>query len=479
VTSYTVCYLMQVFHYHCLIGCVDGDVKQVLVMYFVIELLQRGSMLRSNDSLTQMDVLGDPDTHIEGVMDHDVHSPSKILINEGEHKSGHNSAHGVDLHYLGQKFLGKYSRVVFDVAVLLHLVTIMISYGLAGSEAYGQVFGVNYQYLILPFIVILTLVIIIGSPVLPSIISFLTFGKGTLLFLVVFVTGIVAEHVHQESTNNWIYTGRSFLIGTVALGGATNVIPVIFAKIPFTKQSMMKLMLAATLGLTTVYLLNIIWCYYLLRIIPQLPLTPGGVSLITTEKLGEIATIPLIIIIRDQYPQYTWIAVLVDIFIMVSITVSYITIGSGLKHVLDGISMAWRRLPRVANTVLGNFNRMLDRWEHSTILRSRAPRKPFLREPLLYVATFGLILSMALLNPKGFIAIMESGSSLGINLMAGVFVTIMLNHGRTQPALRRYPIPLPLPDFIYTLRFVVMYYFTFAVVYDIANILAKLISFVQ
>jgi len=426
----------------------------------------------------QMDVLGDPDTRVEGI-DHDGNSPSKTLMSEDDHKNGYTSTHGVDLHYIGQKFLGKYSRVLFDIAVLLHLITIMISYGLAGSEAYGQVFGINYQYLILPFIVFLTLVIILGSPVLPSIISFLTFGKGTLLFMVVFVTGIVADHVDQKSTNNWIYTGKSFLIGTVALGGATNVIPVIFAKIPFNKQAVMKLMIAATLGLTTVYLLNIIWCYYLLRIIPQVPITPDGVSLITTERLGEIATIPLIIIIKDQYPEFTWIAVLVDIFIMVSITVSYITIGSGLKHVLDGISMAWRRLPRVMNTVLGNFNRMLDRWEHSAALNSRTSRKPFLREPLLYVAAYGLILAMALLNPKGFIAIMESGSSLGINLMAGVFVSIMLMHGRTQPSLRRYPIPLPLPNIVYSLRYVVMYYFTFAVVYDIANILAKLISLVQ
>jgi hypothetical protein len=34
---------------------------------------------------------------------------------------------------------------------------------------------------------------------------------------------------------------------------------------------------------------------------------------------------------RD-YPQYRWVAVLVELFIMVSITVSFVTIGGALHH---------------------------------------------------------------------------------------------------------------------------------------------------
>lgn len=41
------------------------------------------------------------------------------------------------------------------------------------------------------------------------------------------------------------------------------------------------------------------------------------------ELLGQISTVPLIEIIRGGYPQYTWIAYVVNIFVMVSITVRY------------------------------------------------------------------------------------------------------------------------------------------------------------
>jgi hypothetical protein len=66
------------------------------------------------NALLQMDVLGEMDSHLVS------HSPSKEKMVEHEHKSGSGS-HGVDLHYLGQKFLGKYARAVYDIAVLLHL----------------------------------------------------------------------------------------------------------------------------------------------------------------------------------------------------------------------------------------------------------------------------------------------------------------------------------------------------------------------
>ncbi len=41
------------------------------------------------------------------------------------------------------------------------------------------------------------------------------------------------------------------------------------------------------------------------------------------ELLGQISTVPLIEIIRGGYPQYTWIAYVVNVFVMVSITVRY------------------------------------------------------------------------------------------------------------------------------------------------------------
>jgi hypothetical protein len=41
---------------------------------------------------------------------------------------------GVDLHALGEMFLGKISRGIFDACVMLHFVSLLISYALAGSQ---------------------------------------------------------------------------------------------------------------------------------------------------------------------------------------------------------------------------------------------------------------------------------------------------------------------------------------------------------
>jgi amino acid permease len=40
---------------------------------------------------------------------------------------------------LGKLFLNKTGRYIFDACVYLHFVSILISYILAGSEAWGQV----------------------------------------------------------------------------------------------------------------------------------------------------------------------------------------------------------------------------------------------------------------------------------------------------------------------------------------------------
>ena len=35
---------------------------------------------------------------------------------------------------------------------------------------------------------------------------------------------------------------------------------------------------------------------------------------------------------HQLYPQYNWIAVLIEMFITISITVSYLTVGAALHH---------------------------------------------------------------------------------------------------------------------------------------------------
>ncbi|EGG22399.1 hypothetical protein DFA_04518 [Cavenderia fasciculata] len=496
-----------------------------------------------------------------------------------------------NLHYLGSKFLGKYSHTVFIFSVILHFTSVLISYGLAGSEAYGQLFKVDHSYLIVPVIIIFTCIIIFGSEALQHIITLFTFGKGTLLVVIVFITGIISNSVEHEISNNWFDIGKSFLISTVALGGSVSVLPIVFPKLVFSKKEMKKCYLTVFSSLTTVYILNIIWCWFLLRIIPQLPdpNNPSYPSLLEAEKKGQIATIPLMGVVEQFYPEFLWIARITDIFIVISISISFITVGTGFKHTLDGFSHSWRKssLQKSStnkkhqhqqkqsllsmsssvehssvsdnmsdnnnNIILGHsqtqemedidlgssqqqqmvdhpkllglvyktksklsdlfntLNQKIDSRENrnnqqhpnlhnssgsghspidqldesetsgeirmkeeTTTMATTTKQHINIREYTLYIVGFGFILLVAILNPRGFLMVMENGTSLGLNLQAGLFVVMMLNFSRSH--YHHYPIPLPIPQRVYQARYIVFVYFTFAVFYDFYLILKHLIA---
>ncbi|KAF2071012.1 hypothetical protein CYY_007672 [Polysphondylium violaceum] len=448
----------------------------------------------------------------------------------------HNTSHDAtpNLHIIGLKFLGPISYTIFICSVLLHFCATLISYGLAGSEAYAQLFNIDHQYIILPVVVGFASIVIFGSNVLQHIITFFTFGKGTLLATIVFITGIISHQVETDIDNNWSFIGKSFLISTVALGGAGSVLPSVFNKIIFSKKEMMKCYIVVGSALTTIYVLNITWCWFLLGIIPQLPNPndPAMPSLEAAAESGSIATIPLMKMVKLYYPQFLWITRLIDIFIVVSITISFITVGSGFKHTLDGFSQTWRtkslqnsfhqeslrnssikssdndddddynqqsskinenyfglfgkvkriihnitywfnfqyqRFQQLIHGCINNVNQFIDSKEgQSTMNNGTIVRFP-IREFIFYGLFFGFILLIALLNPSGFLQVMEGGSSLGLNLQTGTFMVLIISFSRKN--YENYSIPLPVHDIIFKLRYVVFCYFTFAVFYDFYVIL--------
>lgn len=123
---------------------------------------------------------------------------------------------------------------------------------------------------------------------------------------------------------------------------------------------------------------------------------------------------------RQRYPQYNWIASFVDVFIMLSISVSFITMSLALRHVLDGLAEAWRVSRRWS---------LQGRWPWRTIV--------------LYGAHFGCVYIIAQLNPHGFLTVMEKITSLALNLEAGVFVCLMLSKARHQYGAVAIPYALP------------------------------------
>ncbi len=68
--------------------------------------------------------------------------------------------------------------------------------------------------------------------------------------LMVAVTAYISFRLDQVINNDYTYLVDSFLMSTVALGGAVNVMPLIFAKVPQTRANVKKFRLALTSGKT-------------------------------------------------------------------------------------------------------------------------------------------------------------------------------------------------------------------------------------
>lgn len=96
------------------------SIVQALVLFYVIELLQRATVvLRTKADLTQ--VCCEVVQHCNNAQQTDSHDelddPSLISKTRAtEHK------HGADLHYIGQQFLtSEVAKKIFDISVILHL----------------------------------------------------------------------------------------------------------------------------------------------------------------------------------------------------------------------------------------------------------------------------------------------------------------------------------------------------------------------
>jgi len=433
--TYSICFLMQ-----------------CLVLFFIVELLQRAKVAQN-----QAHEDSDEDESLNPITMSDLGS-SGVSLEETDQANHENviqsprntSNNIVDLHLLGKLFLPKKATRLFDVAIMVQFFSIIVSYALAGAEAYGHLFSVNYEFLILPFVFLFALVVIFGAQFIQAIISVLTFTKGSVLVLVVFITVIVGNEANSDSVSDFTYVGRPFLISTVALGGAVNLIPVCFTKVSLIRFDLKKFMMSILLAEFVVWILNVIWCFYILKIVPQ----SGDISLMSAEREGQIATIPLVQIIQQQFPQYNWIATLINVFIVLSITVSFITMSTGMKHVLEGFVRSSQQEYPITTT---NF---LDRLKYMGPNSKRA---------LLFILSFGIIYVVAQTNPKGFIIVLEYFTSFALNVEIGIFVSFMMGYSRTSK-WRQYTIPYELPRWLYKMRYAAMFFFTFAIIYDVATV---------
>nr|XP_046246500.1 uncharacterized protein si:ch211-51h4.2 isoform X2 [Scatophagus argus] len=395
-----------------------------------------------------------------------------------------------NLHLLGRLFLSRPMSHAFNCILLFQFVSIGISYVLAGSEAYAALLDVSHIYVIPAFTWILTLAILLAHKIIQPVTSLLTLLKGILLIVTVAVTFAVGSEVGLQSSSDFSQMGKPFLMGTVALGGIVNVMPLLFSQISHNKTQILWFRRAVLGGLTTCTVLNILWCWAVLEIVPQTslperqmaaemtaqpdssspsaphssisPLLYSNISLEESEKAGEIATIPLTKIINEHYRAYSWVAELIQVFIAISVTVSFLVMGSAMKHTIDGlVSSAWS----------GRLEWLSKAWEQNVANKQHTCSGRSMAKGFASLLGFGVIFIVSVCDPRGFVVMLDKVVSFSLNTEVGLFIFVMLRESR-EDRFQHLAVPLPVGDCVFSLSWLLPTYFLFAVTYDILQTLA-------
>lgn len=324
-------------------------------------------------------------------------------------------------------------RFLFELTVLVHFVSIMTSYALAAPQSFQQFVGVdttNSFTVTIVFVVLCALLICFILPGALNVVSVATALKGTILIVLIAIVSAVSLRISQSFENRFHYLFDSFLIGTVSLGSVVNVMPVTWSQLGCHKdcRTVKLYRIAVVLGVITCYILCSIWCLAVLLVVPQ---TSSANSLQMAYKLGQISTVPLVAQLRQVNSIPNVVSFLVNGFICLSTTVSFLVMGSGLRSALDGLAFRWTKLEQ-------NSTSFSSRWkqigEHKMSL-------------MLYLFSFGLIALLAASNPHSFMRILEGFTSLCLNTESGFFVgwmllssTSVVNSMEVMLPLRRYTV---------------------------------------
>ncbi|XP_034149686.1 uncharacterized protein si:ch211-51h4.2 isoform X2 [Esox lucius] len=474
-----------------LVSFIIGFFVQALLIYLFVDLLQRCEVaqiesLKSTETeriLLQDIGLEEPAvTNTEEDDDEGDEADTGLLQKDAASCQTPEEKLHPNLHVLGVLFLSKPMSHAFNFILLFQFVSIGISYVLAGSEAYAVILDLSHIYVIPAFTWTLSLTILLAQIVIQPITSLLTLLKGIMLIITVAVTFAVGSEVQQATTNDFSQIGKPFLMGTVALGGIVNVMPLLFSEISQNKTQIMWFRRVILGGLATCAVLNILWCWAVLEIVPQMSIQRvlkvgvnttsdmmsessatgytlifSNISLEASEKAGEIAAIPLTKIISLKYHHFSWVAELIQIFIAVSITVSFLVMGSAMKHTIDGLVNSH------CNTKLEWMSKV---WER-TLPQSfhRCSSRSF-ASGLMSLLAFGIIFIVSSCDPSGFVVMLDKVVSFSLNTEVGLFFFLMLRASRSE-RFQHLTVPLPVGQLVFQLYWILPIYFLFAVAYDV------------
>jgi len=196
------------------------------------------------------------------------------------------------------------------------------------------------------------------------------------------------------------------------------------------------------------------WTYFILQIIPQTDST-GGPSLQSAETNGQLCTVPLVLLIQKTLPQFAWLGNFLTAFVLISLSVSFISVGSALKQQIDGYIKAFRFDLKTEGSYV-----------HDIVGKNLPQNIIYLFEFSLYLFSYATIIIIALINPSGLFLILERSSSLSLNITTGIFISLAFIISRKKKT----KISLPIFWFVgeFTVWFV-MFYFLIAIIWDIVS----------
>lgn len=418
-------------------------IAQLGIVIAMTELLHRAYITTASSTSTHFETT--PPHHLDDPLSSQLKPPS-VNSSHDAHAALQNESKSEQLapslHSLAALFIHSPSlRFIFNVLVIAHFVFILCAYTLAASQAYVALFpalAIFPKFLCSTvFLVIAATLVFTCTPAIISPLSIATLVKAVLLTVLILVTFVRGLSIRRPISTDWspMVLVEPFLMGTIALSGVVNLMPVTFQNClhaqPPPSQSSHQInhrvfisayRSATMLAVFVCYLLNVAWAFAVLFVVPQttasltssltsssLPSLASNATLENANALGQISTIPLMEVLKASHDNLNVvIAFLVNSFIAISVTVSFLVMSVGMLHFLKG---------SVSSPSHNASSSAL-----STVINSLFSR---------YWLSFAFVLSIALCNPAGLLKIMEGATSLALNLEAGAFVVYMFYMSRT------------------------------------------------
>ncbi|RDD42238.1 hypothetical protein TrispH2_005322 [Trichoplax sp. H2] len=491
-----------------------------LIVSFCLNIVLQSSIIYAYTTLMQQAriiIFSSLDTnHLQDSVKEDENSPilAPISFEEIDKKNQANKVL-VTSSAIGGIFLPIFGQIIFNLFVILLLTNIdismsrvvefnsiffsmppMISAALGGSQSFAALIGVNYNYIIGPYVWIFAILSMIAHRVLHYSIPIMAGLKYVLLLT-----------IYQ-----FIDSCFKFYLNA---GGFEIMAPTMFASINLKKREIILFLVAIISAIITIAFIQALWTAAVLRIVPQtcqdipyswhdqfgivndtdspircnislewtaavLRIVPQtcqdipyswhdqfgivndtdspircNISLEWAKRHGVLSIIPMMKIIKSRYPEYNWIASFSAGTLFYMMSINFICNALVLANNITGVITFMQKL----------FNRKrLNEASREVDIVSTD-----LYTMIGYFLVITIIFLIAFFNSKAFIVVLAYGATSGNNIIGGIVLPIMFVRSHFSQA-RHLEIPLPLHPIGYILFAIAAIYLNVLLVYAIIKL---------